>query len=443
MTVSSLLDDLLILAVFMLIGFFVREKVKPLQKLFLPSSLIGGLLLLIAGPQALDFVVVPESFSQMPGTLINVVMAATVFGVTINRKKMGSYLDYSCMTMTSYGLQMGVGVLLGALLINFWPGLPNGWGVMGVFAFHGGHGTAAAAGAAFEGLGNPENMAVGMVLATFGLIVSMLVGMVIVNYGVRKGWASYVKEPQKQPDYFYGGALPEDKRQATGKTVTAGISINHLMLQASWLLLAMFIGKVIFEFLGQFSHIIADLPSLLHGIIGGAILWQILITTKLDKYVDLKTVKSLAGFALEIIVFCAMATLDLSFVSTYFVPIMIYTTVLVVLTIPIIFGLGRLFIRDEWFEKSCMAFGAATGTTATGLALVRAIDPENQSSAGDTHGVYSALMSWKDVFIALAPVWLASGVAVTAGVGFAIMFGFAGFGFLFFGRKNLKNIKSK
>ena len=42
MTVASLCNDILVLAVFLLVGFFVRELCKPLQKLFLPSSLIGG-----------------------------------------------------------------------------------------------------------------------------------------------------------------------------------------------------------------------------------------------------------------------------------------------------------------------------------------------------------------------------------------------------------------
>ena len=101
MTVASFCDDMLILAVFMLVGFFVREIAKPLQKLFLSSSLIGGLVLLILGPQIAGVVNVPESFSSMPSVMIDIVMATTVFGVTINRKKMGSYLDYSCMTMTS------------------------------------------------------------------------------------------------------------------------------------------------------------------------------------------------------------------------------------------------------------------------------------------------------------------------------------------------------
>lgn len=435
MTVRSLCNDMLVLALFMLIGYFVREVIKPLQKLFLPSSLIGGLVLLVLGPQVAGLIEVPASFSFMPGVMIDIVMAATVFGVTINRKKMSSYLDYSCMTMTAYGMQLFVGVFLGWLLMKFRPGLPNGWGVMGVFSFHGGHGTAAAAGAAFEKLGNDGNMAVGMVLSTIGLIVAMAVGMVLVNYGIRKGWGTFVKEPQNQPDYFYGGALPADQRKPVGTSVTTGISINHLALQVSWLLLAMFVGRTLFGFLGRYSHFFADLPSVLHGILGGAILWQLLKLTKLDKYTDLKTIKMASGFCLELTVFTAMATLNVGFVSTYFMPVIIYSVVLTVLTIPIVFGLARRFYRDEWFEKACMAFGAATGNTSTGLALVRAVDPDSQSSAGDTHGVYSALMSWKDIFVGFTPVWLASGITLTCGVGFAIMVGFAAVGFIFFGRR--------
>lgn len=436
MTVASLCNDILVLAVFLLVGFFVRELCKPLQKLFLPSSLIGGLILLLLGQQILGVVEVPESFSSIPSVMIDIVMAATVFGVTINRKKIGSYLDYSCMTMTSYGMQLGLGVFLGWLLQKVWPGLPDGWGVMGVFSFHGGHGTAAAAGAAFEKLGIEGNMAVGMVLSTLGLIVAMLVGMIMVNFGIRKGWGTYVKEPKKQPDYFYGGVLPEEKRVASGHTVTTGISINHLALQVAWLLTALFIGRKLFGLLGAYIPFFNELPSVLHGIFGGAILWQLLKVTKLERYVDLKTIKMASGFCLEITVFTAMATLDMEFVSTYIVPVLIYTVILAVFTVPLIFYLAYRFCREEWFEKACMAFGAATGNTSTGLALVRAVDPDSLSSAGDTHGVYSAIMSWKDVFVGLTPIWLTSGIGLTCGVGFAMMFGFAAFGFIFFARKN-------
>lgn len=52
-----------------------------------------------------------------------------------------------------------------------------------------------------------------------------------------------------------------------------------------------------------------------------------------------------------------MATLDMEFVSTYIVPVLIYTVILAVLTVPIIFYLAYRFCREEWFEKACMAFG--------------------------------------------------------------------------------------
>ena len=110
----------------MLAGFFVREIVKPIQKLFLPASLIGGLLALILGQQMLGLVEIPESFSKFSNVLIAPIMAALLFGVTINRKKVVGYLDYICVEQGIYGMQMVVGAALGALLAVLWPGLPKG-----------------------------------------------------------------------------------------------------------------------------------------------------------------------------------------------------------------------------------------------------------------------------------------------------------------------------
>ena len=117
---------MLLLAVFMLMGFFIREYIKPLQKLFLPASLIGGLLILLLGQQVLGVVTVPDSYSGIPNVLIDIVMASLVFGVSFNRDKIFSYLDYVCVPMTAYGLQMclaGTSKRLGnhgCVLIPWW-----------------------------------------------------------------------------------------------------------------------------------------------------------------------------------------------------------------------------------------------------------------------------------------------------------------------------------
>ena len=88
MTLRTIANAMMLLSVFMLIGFFVREKIKPIQKLFLPSSLIGGLILLFLGQQMLGVVTVPKELAKMPGVLIDVVMASLVFGVAFNKEKM-------------------------------------------------------------------------------------------------------------------------------------------------------------------------------------------------------------------------------------------------------------------------------------------------------------------------------------------------------------------
>lgn len=70
MTIKTLCSDMLLLAVFMLMGFFIREYIKPLQKLFLPASLIGGLLILLLGQQVLGVVTVPDSYSGIPNVQV-------------------------------------------------------------------------------------------------------------------------------------------------------------------------------------------------------------------------------------------------------------------------------------------------------------------------------------------------------------------------------------
>lgn len=181
MSIRALMNMMTAVSILILAGFFVREFVKPLQKLFLPASLVGGLVMLGLGQQGLGLITVPKVLGSVPGVLIDIVMVSLVFGVSFNRKMLHSYLDYVCLPMPAYGMQMCVGTLLGGLLSQFWPGLPLGWGVLGVFSFHGGHGTAAAAAASFEKQGLEGHMAVAMVLSTVGLIVAMTVGMALVN----------------------------------------------------------------------------------------------------------------------------------------------------------------------------------------------------------------------------------------------------------------------
>src|SRR5699024_12853436 len=66
MTPNQIGFALLYLGLFLLIGKWIRIRVKWMQNLFLPSSVIGGFLALILGPQVLGLILKPvtgeESF---------------------------------------------------------------------------------------------------------------------------------------------------------------------------------------------------------------------------------------------------------------------------------------------------------------------------------------------------------------------------------------------
>lgn len=199
--------------------------------------------------------------------------------------------------------------------------------------------------------------------------------------------------------------------------MTSSIGINHLALQGGWLLAAVYAGRLLIKAVGLVWPGVSVLPTVIQGILGGAIIWNLAKAVKLDRYIDVKTIKHVSGFLLEIVVLTAMATLDIELISTYIVPIVIYTAICCALTLAMSLVFCKLFCKEEWFEKALMAFGVGTGNTATGLALVRAVDPDSNSSAPDNHGIYSAVMCWKEAFAGLVPMWTMSGIGMTVGVG--------------------------
>ncbi|MBQ8091056.1 MAG: hypothetical protein IJ233_09985, partial [Pyramidobacter sp.] len=91
MTIAQLFTDLGILSLFLLAGLALREIIKPLQRLFIPASMVGGMLALVCGPQVMNWVAIPKSYGQLSGTLINLILTCLVFGVTINKKRLANY----------------------------------------------------------------------------------------------------------------------------------------------------------------------------------------------------------------------------------------------------------------------------------------------------------------------------------------------------------------
>ena len=172
-----MLNPLILLMVFLLAGFVLREVITPLKKLYIPASMIGGIIALILGPQVLGLIQIPDSWSSLASPMVNIVIACMIFGITIKRGAFKGLGGTIVSTFFIYCAQVAVGSLVGFGLSKVWTSLPEQWGVMPVFCFYGGHGGGVTAGDAFASVGIENMTDMGIVLSTIGLLVALTVGM--------------------------------------------------------------------------------------------------------------------------------------------------------------------------------------------------------------------------------------------------------------------------
>jgi ESS family glutamate:Na+ symporter len=75
----TLFVDLGIVAALLLVGKFIRVKVKAVQKMFIPPSLIAGFLGLLLGPEGLGWLPFSGQLGTYAGILIALVFACLPF----------------------------------------------------------------------------------------------------------------------------------------------------------------------------------------------------------------------------------------------------------------------------------------------------------------------------------------------------------------------------
>ena len=390
-------NDLALLMVFMVLGVLILQVIKPLQKFFLPASLIGGTIALLLGPQVLHVISLPKSWNGLPAPMINIVLTCAIFGVTLNRTTLKNYAAAINLEVLTYSGQMVVGVLTGMALSKIWPELPYCWGLMTVYTYWGGHGAGAAAGAVFENLGVPNMVSLGIVMATLGLVIAMVAGIPLVNYGVRKGWAKNLGDKTQQ-----GGEgsllLPKANRKPLVYGTVSSETISGLALQVGLIMLCMFVGRMIFSGLALvpvagFARLMKMIPPLVYGIIGALLVWFIMCKTGTEEYADIKSVKAISGLALDVCVCAATATLNLKLFAAFLAPLAIHMVIIVALMIFLCVVLQKRWLKHDWFELSLLTFGQGLGSAPSGLALARCVDPDNKSTSWEGFGVASGVIA--------------------------------------------------
>ena len=209
---TELLQSLSLLSALLLIGVFLRAKVKLFQKLYLPASVIGGFIGLIISPEILgrfSNICISEewikTYSLLPGILSIPIFAAVPLGMFLNEKRNIKSL-YPTKVLIAFGIfqcasmaQSAIGYATNILFTKINPDIDmyRTFGYELSAGFAGGHGLAAATGKLLEGFGIAQwEIAQGVALttATVGLVGGMIFGIIFINIAVRKNKTNVIKK---------------------------------------------------------------------------------------------------------------------------------------------------------------------------------------------------------------------------------------------------------
>ena len=413
----------------MLVGKVIRVKVKLVQKLFIPPSLIAGLLGLALGPHGLGWIPFSGNLSSYAAVLIALVFATLPFSAQKASVKevvtrVGPMWVYAQLGML---LQWGVMGLLGIYLFKtIWPELNSAFGAMLPTGFYGGHGTAAAIGSAFEnlegGLKWDDAMTLGMTTATVGVIMAIIFGLFIIKWGARHKQTKFIADFKDLPPELRTGLLPEGKRDSLGQATTSSISIEHLTFHFAIVFVVAFLGYVLSVAVKNWCSGLEapynglELPVFSCAFVAGLILKKLFDLTKVSNYVSRETVQREGSFFTDLLVTCGVASIKLGVVVQYWLPLLVLVLVGVAVVFAITFYFGRRLSPSYWFERSIFSWGWWTGTMAMGIALERIVDPQMKSKTMDDYALaYLPIAPVEIILITLVPI------AFTAGWGGLLM----------------------
>ena len=382
------------LSILLIAGKILRVQIPLLQRLYLPSSIVGGLLglLIISCFREHIPVNITDEMRNMPGFLINIIFATLFLGGGVPKVKnlAASVIPQLTLAQIVVWGQFVVGVGLAGFLLAPMFNVPAAFGNLLEMGFEGGHGTVGGMQEAFKAHNWTDGIALGYTVATIGMVTGIVIGMALVNWAYSRGYIKTVRPFSKRSLNERRGIHTKGERPSAGKQTVLADSVDSLAWHIAIIGIAVLIGYGILEGLRALE--IAFLPEaktrLFKGfpifplcMLGGVLLQLFAKMINVDLLVDKEQMNRISGAALDYLALAAVATIELSVVAANWVPLVIMTVAGSVWCVfSVMYFSPRLF-KEAWFERGIAEFGQASGVTATGLLLLRTVDPNNKTIA--------------------------------------------------------------
>lgn len=422
MTIQDLFADAALASILILIGQLLRSKIRLFQHFFMPASMIAGFIGLLLGSEVLNILPFSNNIGSYAGILIIIVF--TVIGINgysptksetgtarteINR--ISSFLLYK---LIAFFIQFFIPIAFTFIvLIKLFPELNPGFGLLLPTGFYGGHGTAAAVGSTFEDLGWESATDLGMTVATIGILTGIFGGLALIKYASKKGYTAYIQDFKYISGDLRTGLISQANRKPLGNETISSVSLDTVAFHSALILGVGGLGYFINQWIG--NNLISGIPSFTIAFITALIFFFIFRKSAVYDYIDKKINLNIAGTATDYLVFFGIASIKITVIIDYAIPLTLLILVGFILVFLTVFPLGFLMNRYSWFERSIFVYGYSTGVFAIGFVLLRIVDPNSRSKTLEDSAI-TPLTSFLEII-----AWSAFPALLIAGKGWWIV----------------------
>lgn len=387
----SYVIDLTLVALFLGLGTFLKQKVSFFQRYLMPNAIIAGFIGLLLGPSCLK--VVPLSPERL-GTMVYHLMAVGFIALALKDRESGRNKDVTntgVMIVSTYVIQGIIGFALSLLLAyTLFPNLFPPFGLLLPLGYGQGPGQAYSIGSQWESLGFTNGGNIGISVAAIGFLWACLGGVLLTNVLVRKRKINLKVRHQDINKMEYEADHPGERSLSE--------SIDKFTIQLSFIgivylltYLAITGVTIVLKPLGTFGQTLGQLLWGFHFIIGS--LFALLTKSCLKlatrkglmtrKYLNNYLLQRISGGSFDFMIAASIAAISLVVLREYLVPTILITTLGGLLTMIYICFVGKRIYEKNVLENTLALYGMLTGTISTGLALLREVDPDFSSPAAE------------------------------------------------------------
>jgi len=392
----NLVLQLGIIAVVLLLSNILRRKLPVIQKLLLPTAVLGGFLLL--GLRLTGWIPIDTDLLEML-TYHGLAIGFIALSIrTIRKEKLENGVGQvgmksGALIASTYALQGFLGLVISVVLgYTIMPELFKAAGILLPMGYGQGPGQANNVGTTYEGLGFVGGHSFAVSLAAAGFLSACVIGVIYLNYLQRKGEIKRVKQTESEELKAGGVGIFQDANE-----IPISQAVDKLTIQMALVLTVYLLTYGVIVGLTSLSASLGDglsdtVTKLLWGfnfLIGAliAMLFRsamvLLRKTKwmTHQYQNNYLLSRISGFFFDLMIIAGIASIDIKQLEALWLPFVLMAVTGAVVSFFYLKFICKRLYPEYYYAGLLSMYGMMTGTISSGVLLLREVDPLFQTRA--------------------------------------------------------------